>query len=48
MTTTARAGSYLTLCLGNEEYGIPITQVREIIGVQSVVPNLTGQPWSMA
>ncbi len=32
------AGTYLTLLLGDEEYGVPITLVREIVGVQTVVP----------
>lgn len=31
-------GTYLTLLLGEEEYGVPITRVREIVGVQPVIP----------
>lgn len=36
MSTTAveRAGKFLTLCLGREEYGIRVENVREIIGNQ--------------
>jgi purine-binding chemotaxis protein CheW len=35
---TATGTTYLTLLLGSEEYGVPITQVREIIGTQPVTP----------
>lgn len=40
-TTTAtaaekRAGKYLTFCLDNEEYGLEILKVREIIGIMSI------------
>lgn len=41
MSVTASAcspGTYLTLLLGAEEYGVPITTVREIIGTQPVTP----------
>ena len=32
------AGNYLTFLLGEEEYGIPITAVREIIGMLPITP----------
>lgn len=32
----AQDGKYLTFSLGNEEYGIPILQVREIIGMMEI------------
>lgn len=32
------AGGYLTFLLGEEEYGIPITKVREIIGMLPITP----------
>ena len=32
------AGKYLTFCLGDEEYGIEILRVREIIGLMDVTP----------
>ena len=32
------AGNYLTFLLGEEEYGIPITMVREIIGMLPITP----------
>lgn len=37
-------GKYLTFTLGNEEYGIPILQVKEIIGLMdiTVVPRTPG------
>ncbi len=35
---TSAAGSYLTFHLGGEEYGVPITTVREIIGTLPVTP----------
>ncbi len=35
-----RAGKYLTLRLGREEFGIPVLYVREIMGVQDI----TGVP----
>jgi purine-binding chemotaxis protein CheW len=31
-----RSGKYLTFCLDNEEYGLEILQVREIIGMMSI------------
>ena len=31
-----RAGKYLTFCLGNEEYGLPVMKVREIIKVMDI------------
>jgi purine-binding chemotaxis protein CheW len=31
-----RAGKYLTFELGNEEYGIQITRIKEIIGMMSI------------
>lgn len=34
--TDGRAGKYLTFHLGVEEFGIRVTQVREIIGVQDI------------
>ncbi len=34
--TRAREGKYLTFVLGDEEYGIDITRVKEIIGVMAV------------
>ncbi len=35
-------GKYLTFALGDEQYAIPITQIREIIGMQAITsaPNL--------
>lgn len=33
---TDRAGKYLTFCLGEEEYGLEILKVREIIGMMSI------------
>lgn len=33
-----RAGKYLTFKLGNEEYGLEILKVREIIGVMTITP----------
>ena len=38
MSLPPASGTYLTLLLGAEEYGIPITLVREIVGMQAVVP----------
>lgn len=37
-------GKYLTFCLGREDYGIPILQVREIIGMMEItcVPKTPG------
>jgi purine-binding chemotaxis protein CheW len=39
-----RAGKYLTFCLGEEEYGLEILKVREIIGMMSItsVPRTPG------
>lgn len=34
----AQAGKYLTFLLNNEEYGISIQKVREIIGLQEITP----------
>lgn len=34
--TDGRAGKYLAFHLGNEEYGIQVMKVREIIGVQDI------------
>ena len=31
-----RSGKYLTFCLGNEEYGLPVMKVREIIKVMDI------------
>ena len=33
-----KGGKYLTYCLGDEEYGIGILQVREIIGMMPITP----------
>jgi purine-binding chemotaxis protein CheW len=35
-TTDTRAGKYLTFRLGNEEFGIQVRHVREIMGVQDI------------
>ena len=35
-TVSPRAGKYLTFCLGNEEYGLPVMKVREIIKVMDI------------
>lgn len=32
------AGKYLTFSLGSEAYGIPIGQVKEIIGMMEIIP----------
>jgi purine-binding chemotaxis protein CheW len=34
----ALAGKYLTFSLGNEEYGLPVLKVREIIKVMDITP----------
>ncbi len=34
----AKVGKYLTFVLGNEQYGIEILKVREIIGIMSITP----------
>ncbi len=34
--TINRSGKYLTFTLGNEEYGIGITKVKEIIGIMDI------------
>ena len=34
----ALAGKYLTFCMGNEEYGLEILRVREIIGLMDITP----------
>lgn len=36
--TKASAGKYLTFRLANEEYGLPILNVREIIGLMTITP----------
>jgi len=36
MTADPRAGKYLTFGLGNEEFGIQVIRVREIMGLQEV------------
>ncbi|HNW91781.1 MAG TPA: chemotaxis protein CheW [bacterium] len=38
LAARARAGKYLTFVLGNEEYGLEILKVREIIGVLEITP----------
>lgn len=40
----ARAGKYLTFCLGREEFAIRVLNVREIIGIQDIttVPQAPG------
>lgn len=35
---TAKEGKYLTFALGNEEYGLEILKVREIIGMMDITP----------
>lgn len=35
-SSTAREGKYLTFSLGNEEYGLEILKVREIIGYMNI------------
>lgn len=39
---TAKEGKYLTFALGNEEFGLEILQVREIIGLMQItsIPNV--------
>ena len=37
-TDDANHDKFLTFCLGNEEYGLPILVVREIIGLIDVTP----------
>lgn len=37
-TAAARAGKYLTFMLAEEEYGIEILKVREIIGTMDITP----------
>jgi purine-binding chemotaxis protein CheW len=34
--TTASAGKYLTFALGDEEYGLPVLKVREIIKIMDI------------
>lgn len=43
-TTDARSGKYLTFHLGNEEFGIRVLKVREIMGIQEItaVPQTPG------
>jgi purine-binding chemotaxis protein CheW len=43
-TTDARAGKYLTFHLANEEFGIRVLKVREIMGLQEItaVPQTPG------
>src|SRR5512140_537447 len=40
----ARGGKYLTFCLAEEEYGLEILKVREIIGIMDItaVPQMPG------
>jgi len=41
-TISAQEGKYLTFALGNEEFGLEILQVREIIGLMQItsIPNM--------
>jgi purine-binding chemotaxis protein CheW len=43
-STDARSGKYLTFHLGNEEFGIRVLKVREIMGIQEItaVPQTPG------
>ena len=43
-TKTVHAGKYLTFALSNEEYGLPVLKVREIIKVMDItqVPQVPG------
>jgi len=43
-STDARSGKYLTFQLGNEEFGIRVLKVREIMGIQEItaVPQTPG------
>lgn len=43
-TASFAVGSYLTFHLGGEEYGVPITTVREIIGTLPVTPVPSSPP----
>jgi purine-binding chemotaxis protein CheW len=36
VTSDVRSGKYLTFCLDNEEYGLEILKVREIIGLMPI------------
>ena|SRR5579875_79385 len=38
MTTISRPGKYLSFYLGSEEFAIPVSSVREIIGLQDITP----------
>jgi purine-binding chemotaxis protein CheW len=42
-STTGAAGTYLTFQVGEEEYGVEILRVREIIGMQPITP-VPGSP----
>jgi purine-binding chemotaxis protein CheW len=42
-STTGAAGTYLTFQVGDEEYGVEILRVREIIGMQPITP-VPGSP----
>lgn len=44
MTTKASGGKYLIFALGNEEFGLPIQKVKEIIGMLTItrVPKTSG------
>jgi purine-binding chemotaxis protein CheW len=44
VSTDARSGKYLTFQLGNEEFGIRVLKVREIMGIQEItaVPQTPG------
>jgi purine-binding chemotaxis protein CheW len=43
-STDARSGKYLTFQLGNEEFGVRVLKVREIMGIQEItaVPQTPG------
>ncbi|MBD3276195.1 MAG: chemotaxis protein CheW, partial [Candidatus Marinimicrobia bacterium] len=38
MNTTDLSGKYITFALDGEEYGLPILNVREIIGMMGITP----------
>ncbi len=42
---TERAGKYLTFHLGQEEFGIEVLKVREIMGVQEITAVPQTPPW---
>jgi len=37
-SAVAEAGKYLTFLLGNEEYGLPVLRIREIIKLMDITP----------